>query len=142
MVLVVCTGNICRSPIAQAWLATQVHGVADVQSAGTSALVGSPADPLAVEVCKNAGLDLSSHRARQITPELLRAANLVLVMESRHRDHLRRIAPWATGKIWRWGHQADTDIADPYKLGLDKFQIALETIVRLGQTWVPLVERS
>lgn len=142
MVLVVCTGNICRSPIAQAWLASQLHGAADVQSAGTSALVGSPADPSAVQVCRDAGLDLASHRARQITPELLRAANLVLVMESGHRDHLCRIAPWATGKIWRWGHHAGTDIADPYKLGLDKFQIALETIVRLGKTWVPLVERS
>jgi protein-tyrosine phosphatase len=76
-VLFVCVGNICRSPMAAALLAHRFSvrggGAASVESAGVAALVGRPADSLAVDLLRERGIDLSAHRARQLTPELAAA---------------------------------------------------------------------
>lgn len=135
--LVVCMGNICRSPLAQAWFQSRLGENASVESAGIGALVGQPADPLAIEVGLADGLDLSGHRARQITPQMIRDADLVLVMEKRQRDHLIQLAPWATGKIWRIGHTQGQDVGDPYRLGRESFEVTYHTITSLGQAWLP-----
>jgi protein-tyrosine-phosphatase len=93
-VLLVCTGNACRSPMAAGLLehllaeraaagdmrAAQVR----VSSAGTHAPAGSPATPDAVEACAELGVDIAAHRARQATAEILSAADLILVMEPFH----------------------------------------------------------
>lgn len=83
----VCVGNICRSPMAEALVAHRLAGMPGVAtaSAGISALVGRPADGLAQELMAARGLDLSGHRARQLTPELATSFDLILVMEDGHR---------------------------------------------------------
>ena len=70
-ILVVCSGNICRSPIGEGLLRDRLRGKVTVSSAGCTALVGHPADPLAVEVAAEHNCDISAHRARQIDTELL-----------------------------------------------------------------------
>lgn len=139
-VLVVCTGNICRSPLAEAWLQGAWGAAAQVESAGTGALVGHAADPFAIQVAALSGLDLSSHRARQVDLKMLRTADLVLAMEASHRDFLIRMAPWATGKVWRFGQREGLDIEDPYRCALDKFESVFQSIQRQGQNWLSFVK--
>jgi protein-tyrosine-phosphatase len=98
-VLVVCTGNSCRSPMAQVMLAHMLEGMpAFVFSAGTAAPEGNPATARAVAAMGEVGLDLTRHRARQLEPEMVRAADLVLVMEDYHRQRVVESVPEAAGR--------------------------------------------
>ena len=98
-VLVVCTGNSCRSPMAQCMLADILRGTpASVGSAGTEAPVGSPAAANAVEVMREAGLDLTRHRAQQLTSAMLEVSDLVLVMDDYHRQRVVELSPDAAGR--------------------------------------------
>ena len=100
-VLVVCVGNICRSPMAEALLRARLgrRPRFTVSSAGVSALVGHPADPAALELMRERGIDIAGHRARQVTPDLVALHDLVLVMERGHEGAVLAIAPQARGKV-------------------------------------------
>src|SRR5213076_2216984 len=94
-VLFVCTGNTCRSPLAEA-IARKVsieRGLQDVelQSAGTSAWDGAPASDGALLVGMERGLDLSQHRAQTLTRELVRDADLVLAMGPHHLERIEAL---------------------------------------------------
>ena len=80
-ILVVCVGNICRSPAAEAKLRQLAPASVQIASAGIQALVDHPADPQAQEEARKDGLDLSAHRARQLTDAMCQAHDLILVME-------------------------------------------------------------
>lgn len=83
----VCTGNICRSPMAERLLAVgaaELGASVDVASAGVSALVGRPAEPGAVAAMARRGIDLRDHVARDASPTLVDAADLVVTMEVAH----------------------------------------------------------
>ena len=132
-ILIVCVGNVCRSPmaevIARSRFADQVAGLR-VESAGLAALEGRPADPLAVQLMRARGLDLSGHRARQLTPELLREFELVLVMEAWHVKQIEHLSPVSRGKVFRLGHWRDFDIADPFQQPREAFEQAAAGIER------------
>lgn len=121
-ILVVCTGNICRSPLAAAMLRLQLPtGVpkeaVQVQSAGTRALVGQPTDETVLYVAREHPLllqELQQHRAQQINSTLLWWADLVLIMERAHLRQIARIDPLAHKKTWLLGHWLGKSIADPY----------------------------
>jgi len=93
-VLVVCTGNICRSPMAEGMLKHQLPeplaNVVTVASAGTHALHGNQAQPFAVQAMQGRGIDISEHRARLVGPVLIRTADLIVVMEPLHARLIRR----------------------------------------------------
>jgi protein-tyrosine-phosphatase len=137
-VLVVCTGNSCRSPMAQYMLADMLKGTpALVDSAGTDAPVGSPAAANAVEVMRDAGIDLTQHRARQLSPEMVEAADLVLVMDDYHRQRVVELVPDAAGRTRLLLSFAGRDekVEDPigfsvgcYRLTRDAMKPALERV--------------
>ena len=103
-ILLVCTGNICRSPMASGFLAgllrdQGVHGVS-VESCGVSAWEGSPATPEAVEAMRERGLDISGHVARRMNRRIIEAADLIVGMASEHREAVRRIARPAASRTF------------------------------------------
>jgi len=93
-VLVVCTGNICRSPMAEGMLKQRLSNAltqaVTISSAGTHALHGNQAQPFAIQVMQRRGIDISEHRARLAGPALIRAADLIVVMEALHARMIRR----------------------------------------------------
>ena len=93
-VLFVCTGNTCRSPMAAAALVDELGPDAErveVRSAGTPALEGQPASTGTRQVALAQGMDLSAHRARRVTAQLVRDADFVIVMEPHHRTALEAL---------------------------------------------------
>jgi len=113
-VLFVCVGNICRSPMAEALLRARLGTQGRVESAGLNALEGHPADPMAQQLMSERGLDLSAHRARQLTPSLARGFDLVLVMEAGHQREVEEVAPTMRGRVQRLGRFGDFEVPDPY----------------------------
>ncbi|HZZ86345.1 MAG TPA: low molecular weight protein-tyrosine-phosphatase [Anaeromyxobacteraceae bacterium] len=132
--LTVCIGNICRSPMAEALLRAHLaaHGrhEATVQSAGLAALVGRPADPVAQALMAARGLDLSQHRARQLTPALVTASDLVLVMDEEQQRAVEQLCPTARGRVQRLGRFGRFDVPDPYGGSQAQFEQALALIER------------
>jgi protein-tyrosine phosphatase len=131
-ILVVCVGNICRSPMAEALLRERLgrRTRVEVSSAGVSALVGHPADELAVALMKERGLDISGHRARQVTPQLASGADLILVMESGHERAVHDLVPQSRGKVHRIGKFGNFDVPDPYRLPRAAFLEAMQLVER------------
>lgn len=104
MILVVCAGNVCRSPLAERWLlnALRRNGIEDVgvASAGVRALVGRPMDPDTVRVGETMGLDCEGHQARQLDASLLREARLVLTASLAQRRGVVELFPPAVQRTF------------------------------------------
>src|SRR5262249_48101577 len=90
--LVLCHGNICRSPFAEALLAARIPGF-DVRSAGLHAADGHPADRSAIAAAQRMGVSLAAHRSARVTAEMLAWADLVLVMQGYHAAAIARQWP-------------------------------------------------
>jgi protein-tyrosine phosphatase len=104
LILAVCTGNICRSPMAEGFLrgmlaARGIQGI-DVASCGVNGLEGSPAMPEGVQAMIENGVDTSAHRARRMTAPMIREADLVLTMATEHRDTIVAQIDGAAGKTF------------------------------------------
>lgn len=97
-VLVVCLGNICRSPFAERLLARERPGLV-VRSAGFEARDGDPAERNAIEVAREFGIDLRDHAARRLSERDLVWADLVIGMTGRHQGMLRDRWPAYAGKL-------------------------------------------
>jgi len=134
-ILVICTGNVCRSPMA-ACLLQHALPTCTVVSAGLAAPIGAPADPRAALLLAQEGCDLGDHRARAVDESLVAAADLVLVMDDFQRDELERRYPSARGKTRRIGEFIQVDVPDPYGCSQSMFIIVLELIKMGIDSWL------
>jgi protein-tyrosine phosphatase len=139
-VVVLCYGNICRSPFAARLLALRAPGLI-VRSAGLEAREGKPAHPLAVRTAASFDLDLSDHAAHLLEADDLAWADLVLGMEGWHRAAVARRWPQATGKLHLLGDFLSTGpfgIEDPFGQEEIVFQ---RVFARLAEGVEALAER-
>lgn len=120
--LIVCTGNTCRSPIAEILLRKALESDDqmcdyEVCSAGTFAGSNHPASKHAQKVIKEKQLDLSNHRSKLITEEMIDRAKLILTMTQSHLDQLVEIYPKSKHKVYPFRHFMDesiTNVSDPF----------------------------
>lgn len=139
-ILVLCEGNHCRSPIAEALLGIALAPEIRVESAGFNALQGFPAHPEVIRMLAGSGIDISSHRGRQVTPSLMLSADLILVMDEQQKDLCGQMVPGARGRIFLLGHWlpfSPRDIADPFQKGPEAFLTAYESIQCSVASWLP-----
>jgi protein-tyrosine phosphatase len=101
-----------------------------VRSAGLAALVGEPADPFASALLAERGIDLSAHRAQQLTAAMVEEVDLVLVMERRHATDVEALTQAARGRVHLVGRFGGFEVADPYRKGREPFAEALALIDR------------
>ena len=144
-ILLVCTGNICRSPLAEALLKRDLaaRGCAEIEvgSAGTGAWDGAPASEGAYLVGLERGLDLSGHRARLLTRELVESADLVFTMARHHRARVEELG--GEGRVFVFGEYAgrdgeDAEVSDPFGGDLDVYR---DTCVELEALSAAVTER-
>jgi len=139
LIVVVCTGNICRSPMAERLLA---HALAaepsplkdlEIQSAGVAARSGDPASANSVTALKKVGLDLSNHHSQPLTPELIDRAAAIFVMTETHRAVIQAGFDPAPRHIYLFREfmprEADKEIADPYGGPLPLYEACRDEIV-------------
>jgi protein-tyrosine-phosphatase len=136
-VLFVCTGNTCRSPLAErlAKAAAARRGIADftASSAGTNAWDGAPASDGALLVGMERQLDLAPHRSRKLTREIVAAADIILVMSNAHLEPVRRLG--GGGKVHiidEYGSDGSSSegINDPFGGDLDGYREAADSLER------------
>ncbi|MBC3380898.1 protein tyrosine phosphatase [Serratia fonticola] len=134
-ILVVCVGNICRSPTGERLLQKYLPNK-KIASAGLGALVGKSADATATAVAKENALSLDGHEGRQLTGKMCREYDLILVMEKGHIDGVCRLSPEVRGKTMLFGHWVNQqEIADPYRQSNEMFEHVYRQLDDSAQKW-------
>lgn len=139
-ILFVCTANICRSPVGAYLLKKHCleNDITDchVASAGTHALVNEPAVENSQKVMlAQSNMDISAHRAQQVSQNIIKQNDLILVMETHHKKHLEQHYPFAIGKIQLLGKWRAEEIDDPYCLPYLAFEKMHGSIARCLGDW-------
>jgi protein-tyrosine phosphatase len=145
-ILFVCTGNTCRSPLAEAivrpLLDARADGGFEVSSAGTHADHGGTASAGSLEIAREHGLDLEAFQSRRVTPELLDGADLVLVMEPGHRSTVLGIHPLADTKTMLLGELSglsgrEAAVPDPFGGPIESYRRTFQRLSTLLRDGLP-----
>lgn len=139
--LFVCTANICRSPMAEAFAiayATERRWAVEVKSAGVHAMPDNPAAPKSITAMREADLDITKHRSQPLSDELVHWADHILVMEIRHATKIRDRWPGADAKVMMLGNFGGVmEIADPYGAWfMGRYRTARDEIQKCVQTFM------
>ena len=144
-ILFICTGNTCRSPMAEAFLKKswpqKPKEKIKVKSAGTNAITNSKPSEFATKVMREKGIDISSHRATPLTPEIVKEYDLILTMEERHRQRVINLFPFVREKVWllsEFSSGKKEDILDPAGSYLSTYR---ELALRIEKEINKLIER-
>ena len=133
-ILVVCVGNICRSPMAE-YLLKQDYPQLMIDSAANSGLSGHPADDKAQLCMQHLGIDISGHIAKKLNAEHLKKADLILVMSKNQQAHIEQTWPFAKGKVFRLGHWQNKNVPDPYQHDQAFFDETCQLIQQCVTDW-------
>jgi protein-tyrosine phosphatase len=150
-VLIVCTGNICRSPTAEGVMRSRAEkrGLGErirIASAGTHDYhVGEPPDPRTLRHAAKRGYDLGAQRASQMKPEDFQTFDYILAMDRGHLRMLRAMAPQDTrAKLGLFleasGKWKDEDVPDPYYGGVAGFEEVLDMAEEAAERWLDRIE--
>lgn len=137
-ILTVCTGNICRSPAAEAMLKHKLQSSypdVEIQSAGVGALVGHGAHEQVIKILGKQGIDVTQHRARQINSALVGWSDLILVMENTHADDVGARYPAARGKVFKLGKWKSINVPDPFRQSEQFFIENMQLIDECVDEW-------
>lgn len=147
-ILIVCTGNSCRSIMAEGFLKTMLKDKKNiaVSSAGTAAPEGMMPTHEAVDVMKEEGIDITYHRARRITDEMIKNSDLILVMTNRHKNEILTRVPQAKDKVYLLREFDDSvesvldlDIDDPIGMPVEFYRDARDIIKKALEKFVKLL---
>lgn len=139
-ILFVCTGNSCRSVMAEGLLKKYLKNLgkkANVISAGTVAIEGYPATEATIEVMKTEGIDISGFHSKRLTAELINKADLILVMQPMHKEEVINMVPAAAAKTFllkeyqcdcKPGDIKDIVVPDPIGRPVEDYKRCLESI--------------
>lgn len=139
-ILIVCVGNICRSPSVEYLFK---HKLPDsksnitVHSAGLGALVDKPVDDSAAQLLEENHIDANGHSARQLTRDMLTRADLILTMEQRHIRDISKMAPQVGGKTFLLGKwSGNQEVPDPYRKSREAFEHVYKLMDQFTDDWM------
>jgi protein-tyrosine phosphatase len=149
-VLTVCTGNICRSPMAEGLLLHRLphplRPLVSVASAGTHGLYGNRAEPHAVRAAAERGADISGHQARILTAAMIRSADLILTMEQFHIDQINSRLFFRckyAHLLGMFAPQRDNpEIEDPYGMPYAAYAAAADAILECTPGVIDYIRRQ
>ncbi|CAK7073282.1 protein tyrosine phosphatase [Providencia rettgeri] len=134
-ILVVCMGNICRSPTGERLL-QQYFPEKTVHSAGIIAKNDRPAYDSAIRIAQQHSLSLENHQSRRLTSELCKKTDLILVMENDHIAKIHQLFPETRGKVMLFGQWINkTEIPDPHKRSDEMFEHVYQLMEKAAIAW-------
>ena len=134
-ILLVCTANICRSPMAEAVMKKRVANPEKIGSAGIHAPAGAPAASKVSEILARRDMRIDGHASRQFSTEIATDCDLILVMEREHRSWVARHLPALVGRTYLLGQWSDFEVSDPIGQSDERFEEAFQLIDRGVEDW-------
>jgi len=149
-VLIVCTGNICRSPMGEGVLKHKLNqaGLSYIQihSAGTSGWDRCKPISLAIQACSEMGVDISSLRSNPITEKMIQSSDVILAMEKNHLSEMIKLYHAPSQKLFLFGDfhpdLPGMEIEDPYGLPISYYRNILKLICQCSDGFIGLLKKT